>query len=93
MAKRPRKKRHVVFLDFDNTITSYDVFDDILENFAGDRAWLELEKRWKKGEIGSKECLAGQIECVRVARRILDRYLDKVEIDPYSKRLLGLLRQ
>ena len=32
------------------------------------------------------------MECVRVARRILDRYLDKVKIDPYSKRLLELLR-
>lgn len=92
MPKKTQRNNHVVFLDFDNTITSYDVFDNMLGRFAKSRGWVELEKKWEAGKIGSRECLAGQMDCIRVGRRILNSYLDKVKVDPYSKRLLGLLR-
>lgn len=92
MGKKANNNNHVVFLDFDNTITSYDVFDNMLERFAKNQGWIALEKKWKAGKIGSRECLAGQIDCIRVGKKALDRYLDRVKIDPYSKRLLALLR-
>ena len=86
-------KKHVVYFDFDNTITLFDVFDDMLLKFAVDDKWEDLEEKWKRGEIGSKECLGGQLESIRVTKPKFDKYLDSVKIDPYFKRLLGLFRR
>lgn len=80
-----------VFLDFDNTISKFDVFDGLLLNFAKDDRWRELEEKWKRGKIGSKECLAGQLKSIRATGDKLDRYLSKVRLDRYFKRLLKLL--
>src|SRR5947209_2712668 len=43
----------VVFLDFDGTITRRDVTAVILESYAGE-SWLEVERRWRAGQIGSR---------------------------------------
>jgi 2,3-diketo-5-methylthio-1-phosphopentane phosphatase len=51
-----------------------------------------LEDEWAKGKIGSRDCLKGQIEGVRVSRERLDRHLKSVKIDPYFKKILSLLR-
>lgn len=93
MAKNSTSGNLVVFLDFDNTITLYDVFDDMLERFADDDGWVALEKDWKSGKIGSRECLAGQIKFIRAGKKALDRYLASVKIDPYFKKLLVLLEE
>jgi len=85
-------KNAVVFLDFDNTITTYDVFDNMLLQFSEDDTWKDLEERWKNNEIGSRECLEGQIKTISVTKKALDEYLGRVELDPYFKRLLHFLR-
>lgn len=85
-------KNTVVFLDFDNTITTRDVFDDMLLRFSKDESWKDLEERWKNKEIGSRQCLEGQIKSISVAKRALDEYLGRIELDPYFKRLVQLLR-
>lgn len=84
--------RHVVFFDFDNTITPFDVFDDMLERFARDDAWVALEKEWKKGRIGSRECLGGQIASIRMPKPSLDKYIKGIKIDPYFKPLRRFLK-
>ncbi|MDD5136850.1 MAG: MtnX-like HAD-IB family phosphatase [Candidatus Omnitrophica bacterium] len=85
-------KTFVVFFDFDNTITTIDVIDDMLERFSGDGRWKELEERWRREEIGSRECLKGQVEGIRIAKENLDNYLSTIKIDPYFKKLLKFLR-
>ena len=90
-AKKPL--RRIVFFDFDNTITRFDVLDDILCRFSINKDWETLEERWKKGEIGSKECLAGQLAGVRVKKDRLENYLCTIGIDPYFKRLIELLKE
>ncbi len=82
----PRKS--VVFFDFDNTITTHDVFDDMILRFSGDNRWLELENKWKEGKIGSRECLEGQVKGLRITKNKLNRYLASVELDPYFKKLI-----
>lgn len=91
MKNTDTKKRPVVFFDFDNTITTFDVLDDMLPRFSKDDGWIRLEERWKKGEIGSKECLKGQIEGMRLTKDKLDEYLLTVKIDPYFKIILDYL--
>jgi len=83
--------KHLVFFDFDNTITTWDILDDMLTRFSGNYDWLELEEKWKKGEIGSRECLEGQIKGIRITKKDLDKYLDTIKIDPYFTKLRSFL--
>ena len=88
--KNKRTNDFIVFFDFDNTITTIDVIDDMLARFSGDDGWKELEKRWQREEIGSRECLKGQVEGIRIDKERLDKYLSTIAIDPYFKKLLSL---
>jgi len=69
--------------DFDGTITCADTVDAILEHFAMP-AWLDIEAEWKAGKIGSRECMAQQVELLRVSPTELDAFIDQIEIDPES---------
>lgn len=80
----------VVFFDFDNTITKVDVLDDMLERFSRDDKWLDLEEKWKRGEIGSRQCLDGQMRGISISRQRLDEYLKTIEIDSSFKKILEL---
>ncbi len=73
--------RWSVLCDFDGTISLQDTTDALLERF-GRPGWRELEQRWRLGEIGSRECMAGQIELLQMTRSELDAHLDAVAIDP-----------
>ncbi len=84
--------RYTVFFDFDNTITKFDVLDDMLERFSGDDTWIALEKKWKAGAIGSRLCLDGQIRGIRITKRGLDQYLKTVPLDPSFRKLARFLR-
>jgi 2,3-diketo-5-methylthio-1-phosphopentane phosphatase len=77
----------IIFLDFDGTITRRDVTDVILESHAGE-SWLEVEKRWRAGEIGSRECLRAQMSLVRASRAQLDALVDTIEVDGGFAQLL-----
>jgi len=92
MKKRYTGKNLVVFFDFDNTITTKDVLDDMLVRFSKDDKWKELEERWKRGDIGSRVCLKDQVEGIRITKAQLDNYLLTIQIDPYFKKLLDFLK-
>lgn len=83
----------LVFLDFDNTITHYDILDDIIKRFSVDQGWMEFEKLWKKGKIGSGECLKGQLASVRVTKSDLLKYLSKIKIDPHFHSIMDMLKR
>jgi 2-hydroxy-3-keto-5-methylthiopentenyl-1-phosphate phosphatase len=70
----------VVFLDFDGTISRRDAIDAILETFASEK-WLEIEERWRSGQIGSRECLRKQMGLVRATADELNELLDSVDVD------------
>src|SRR6266576_2180783 len=69
-----------VFCDFDGTISVQDATDFILSRFA-DPEWQDIEEQWKKGAVGSAECMQRQIALIRATRRELDAALDEIEID------------
>jgi len=71
----------LVLVDFDGTIVRQDVTDLILERFALPE-WQAIERDWVAGRIGSRECLARQIDLVRATDRDLDDLIAEVEIDP-----------
>lgn len=70
-----------IVCDFDGTISCADVTDTLMANF-GHADWEILEQRWEKGEIGSRECMSGQIALLDMNKQELDACLDTIEIDP-----------
>ena len=81
----------LVFFDFDNTITPFDVLDDIIKHFSVNKDWQALESSWQKGKISSRECLEGQLRSVRISRSNLLRYLSRIKVDPHVRKLFNLL--
>jgi 2,3-diketo-5-methylthio-1-phosphopentane phosphatase len=71
-----------VFVDFDGTISVGDTTDLILERFA-DPSWRTIEADWVAGRIGSRECLARQIDLIRAAPDALDAFARNSAIDPH----------
>lgn len=68
--------------DFDGTIGVGDVTDALLERFARP-GWQELEARWVAGEIGSRECMKGQVALLDMSLAELDDFVDGVDIDAH----------
>jgi len=89
----PRLSDCSIFFDFDKTITLSDVTDDIIEKFAVNQDWIAVENAWKRGEIGSRVCLAKQLESLRVTQPELVRYLATVRIDPHFESFLAMLKR
>ncbi|MCX5709486.1 MAG: MtnX-like HAD-IB family phosphatase [Candidatus Omnitrophica bacterium] len=79
----------VVFFDFDNTISTCDVFDNMLPRFSRDDLWVSLEKKWKKGHIGSRACLEGQIKGLSIDKVALNKYLSGIKLDPYFRKIVN----
>ncbi len=82
----------VVFFDFDNTISTVDVLDSIIERFAIDDRWIELERDWQAGRISTRDCLDGQLRSLRLTWPELREHLRSVELDPAFRPILEFLR-
>ncbi len=74
-------KPWVILCDFDGTISLQDVTDSLLTKF-GQSGHEQLEEAWLNGEIGSRECMAGQIALVDASKAELDKALSAIRIDP-----------
>jgi 2,3-diketo-5-methylthio-1-phosphopentane phosphatase len=70
-----------VFVDFDGTIALEDTTDVILERFAAS-GWRDIEAEWLAGMIGSRDCLARQVDLVRASPEALDGVADSGRVDP-----------
>jgi len=69
-----------ILCDFDGTISVEDITDALLVRFARP-GWEDIEQAWKRGEIGSRECMARQIALLDASRDELDAHLDDMAID------------
>lgn len=68
-------------VDFDGTISLIDTTDRLLERFA-DAKWLDVERDWVAGEIGSRECLARQIALLDASPEDIAACVAGIDIDP-----------
>jgi 2-hydroxy-3-keto-5-methylthiopentenyl-1-phosphate phosphatase len=73
--------RGQILLDFDGTIAIEDTTDCLLERFA-EPAWREVEEAWEAQLIGSRECLAGQVDLVRASEHDIEHFITGIHIDP-----------
>lgn len=69
-----------ILCDFDGTIAVEDVMDSLLERY-GRPGWDRLERDWRKGLIGSRECMRGQVALLDMSREELDAHLAELWID------------
>ena len=69
-----------ILCDFDGTISVEDITDSLLERFARE-GWREIEQAWRRGEIGSRECMAAQVALIDASREEIDEHLDGMMID------------
>jgi 2-hydroxy-3-keto-5-methylthiopentenyl-1-phosphate phosphatase len=79
-ARTSRNASVRVFVDFDGTISVGDTTDRILERFA-DPSWRTIEADWVAGRIGSRECMARQIDLIRASPAALDTFINQSAID------------
>jgi 2-hydroxy-3-keto-5-methylthiopentenyl-1-phosphate phosphatase len=70
-----------ILLDFDGTIAIEDTSDLLLERFALP-GWREIEEEWEAQRIGSRECMARQVDLVHASENELERFIAGVHIDP-----------
>jgi 2-hydroxy-3-keto-5-methylthiopentenyl-1-phosphate phosphatase len=82
-----------VYFDFDNTITKFDVLDDVIQRFSVNEEWKGVEEEWRVGRIGSRECLERQFAHVRILAGDLAAYLRTVPIDPAFGPIVELLHR
>jgi 2-hydroxy-3-keto-5-methylthiopentenyl-1-phosphate phosphatase len=80
-----------MFVDFDGTIALEDTTDVILERFALP-AWRVIEADWVAGLIGSRECLARQVDLVRARPDELDDVAREIPLDPHFLDFSALCR-
>ncbi len=85
------KSRLAVICDFDGTITKMDVGHQIYTRF-GDERWLEINKRWRRGEISSKECLIREYELIDADEHEVVKHILKMEIDPGFVELVDICK-
>lgn len=74
----------IIYCDFDGTITQKDTVDLLLERLA-DKSWLEIEAKWERGEIGSRECLSKQIPMIKGGWKAIEPIINEVKLDPSFK--------
>ena len=70
-----------VYVDFDGTISRQDTTDLLLTSFASSE-WHDVEASWERGEIGSQECLARQVDLLRLLPEAYRHWLETVPLDP-----------
>jgi 2-hydroxy-3-keto-5-methylthiopentenyl-1-phosphate phosphatase len=84
-------ERTTVLLDFDGTISRSDVGVHLLDRLADPR-WREVEEKYIAGEIGSRECMRAQLECLPRDEARLREVAREIAIDPGLAPLVQGLR-
>ncbi len=74
-----------VLCDFDGTVARDDVGNLLFRRFAGNGKSMEIVRRWKAGEISSRECLENEVAIAQVDRNALDSFLNERPLGPYFK--------
>lgn len=77
----PTRRDWAILCDFDGTIALEDVFDTLLARFARP-GWEVLERQWRDGRIGSRECMRGQVALMDMNADALAAHIQGCRIDP-----------
>jgi 2-hydroxy-3-keto-5-methylthiopentenyl-1-phosphate phosphatase len=81
-----------VFIDFDGTISEFDVGQYLLARLAPGR-WEEVDRRYERGEIGSRQYVTELWKVLPMDLPLLQVVADEVPLDPGLGPLVDFLRQ
>ncbi len=74
-------KNYQFFCDFDGTITKEDTLNKFLRIYANVE-WTDIEDKWIRGEIGSKQCIEEQMQTFPLMEeKTVNDFIDSIEID------------
>lgn len=77
-----------VLVDFDGTISVADVGNRLLDELTGGRA-MRVVDSWKRGEMGSRECLIRECALARGTREEVRAFAARQAVDPSFASFLG----
>lgn len=81
-----------VFSDFDGTISTRDVGNRLFHHFSDGKS-IEPVRRWKSGEIDSRQCFLDEAALMRdITQAELDRFIEGFELDPHFKKFVSWCR-
>jgi len=80
-AREPDMRPWKILCDFDGTICLPDATDALLEQLAHPD-WKAIERDWRSGRIGSRECMTRQVALIDGSERDVEAVLDGIRIDP-----------
>jgi 2,3-diketo-5-methylthio-1-phosphopentane phosphatase len=86
------KTKLSLICDFDGTITRTDVGHQVYTRF-GDERWEAINKRWRRGEISSRDCLIGEYSFVHASEHQVREHIMKMKIDPAFTELVSICRE
>jgi 2-hydroxy-3-keto-5-methylthiopentenyl-1-phosphate phosphatase len=78
-------RRVAILCDFDGTVAQDDVGNLLFTTYAEGGSSTEIVRRWKRGEISSRQCLEGEARLARVDEPELERFVCQRRLDPYFK--------
>lgn len=81
----------IIFCDFDGTFAETDIGHRVFKHFSNGKN-LELVKRWKRLEISSRECLAGEAEMIRLTEAELYSYIDQFDLRRGAREFYGTIK-
>ena len=76
-----KKRRTIIFSDFDGTFTEKDIGYRLFRHFSQGRN-IPLVKRWKKGLVSSRDCLLEEAAMIRVSLDEIHLFLEKFNLSP-----------
>lgn len=88
----PLNADDLVLSDFDGTISLVDTGIAVIDGLELEGAW-DIEYMWRRGEIGSMECLARQWEMVKLPPAELYEFIDALQLDPRFHDFLALVHE
>jgi 2,3-diketo-5-methylthio-1-phosphopentane phosphatase len=88
----PLSSGDLVLCDFDGTISAIDTGLLVARELGVER-FDEIEQRWRRGEISSRECLRDQWALVDAEDADFRRTIDRLEVDPGFPDLVALARE
>lgn len=87
------RKRKILYIDFDGTITKKDVLNYLLEKHAS-KDWLLLDKLYLDGKISSASCIRKQVGLLKnIPRKQLLATTEEIGIDKNFIDLLNLCKK
>jgi len=85
----PLTQRDLILCDFDGTISAEDTGLHVAQTLRLER-FFEIEERWRRSEISSRECLREQWRTVDPSREDFQALIEGLEVNPGFEELVSL---